>query len=155
MCTPPNGMVGSCLYCRSALSSFNHSDLDIMETSSMTRRSSGMKCLFRTACFSLIMKLARVRPPISVAALPVRAAFSTASSRCQLALKAWMASITRLLPVPPAPPRLFSANTIISVATMGTTTNSVFGIDATELLVEVTLEQRSCNASECDVLPMV
>ncbi|EEY52897.1 uncharacterized protein PITG_19358 [Phytophthora infestans T30-4] len=84
---PPNGTWGTCLYRRNSLSSRSHSVLVNIETSSITRRSSGAKCLLLIACFKRMRKLASVRPPIS------------------LVQNASMASITRLLPVPPAPPR--------------------------------------------------
>jgi hypothetical protein len=57
------------------------------------------------ACWMRIKKLASVRPPIRVAAFSVSAAFTTASSRCQLKQKASTASMTRLSPVPPGSPR--------------------------------------------------
>ncbi|ETO62291.1 hypothetical protein F444_19779 [Phytophthora nicotianae P1976] len=105
----PNGTRGTCLYRRNSLSRRSHSVLVNIETSSITRRSSGAKCLLLIARFKCMRKLASVRPRISVATLPVSAVFTTASSRCQLVQNASTASITRLLPVPPAPPRKSSS----------------------------------------------
>ncbi|OWZ08231.1 hypothetical protein PHMEG_00019261, partial [Phytophthora megakarya] len=108
MCTPPNGTPRTCLYRRSSLSTFSHSALLIMDTSSITRRSSGVNFFSLMARLSRNKKLARVLPPISVAAFPVSAVLTIESSWCQLEQNALTASITRLFPVPPAPPRNIS-----------------------------------------------
>ncbi|OWZ18814.1 hypothetical protein PHMEG_0007040 [Phytophthora megakarya] len=109
MSTPPNGTPGSCLYRRSSLSSLSQSSLVIIETSSITSASRGAKFLSWIACSTQMRKLASVRAPISVAAFPVRAVFTSERSRCQLAQNSLSASMTRLFPVPPAPPRNMSS----------------------------------------------
>eukprot|EP00644_Phytophthora_capsici_P012905 jgi/Phyca11/101672/e_gw1.5.1307.1 len=87
-----------------------------VSTSSMTSMSSGAKYLSWIACLIRIRKLARVRAPIKVAAFPVRAVFVTEVSRCQLVQNVFTASMIRLLPVPPAPPRNMSNCSPLSFA---------------------------------------
>eukprot|EP00644_Phytophthora_capsici_P018753 jgi/Phyca11/132685/e_gw1.209.12.1 len=97
------------MYRRSSLSSLTHSTLLIMDTSSMMSRSSDLNFFPLMACSSCTRKLARVRPPMRVAAFPVSAALTTELSWCQPEQNALIASTTRLLPVPPAPPRNISS----------------------------------------------
>ncbi|EGZ09746.1 hypothetical protein PHYSODRAFT_456641, partial [Phytophthora sojae] len=90
MCTPPNGTHSTCMYRRNRWSSFSHSVLFIMEISSTTSRSSGANCFSLVVCSRRMRKLASVRPLMS----PLQNE-STASMK-------------RLFPVPPAPPRNMS-----------------------------------------------
>ncbi|ETI30429.1 hypothetical protein F443_22447 [Phytophthora nicotianae P1569] len=116
MCTPPNGTLGTCLYLRNSLSSFNHSGFDNIDTSSMTSASSVENDLSWIACLIRMRKLAKVRAPIRVAAFPVSAVFVSEASRCQLIQNELTALITQLLPVPPAPPRNMSSCSSLSFA---------------------------------------
>ncbi|EEY54734.1 uncharacterized protein PITG_08267 [Phytophthora infestans T30-4] len=97
------------MYRRRSLSSLTHSALLIMDTSSMSSRSSGANFFIFMACSSRTRKLASVRPLISVAAFPVNAVLTRELVRCQPEQNALTASTTRLLPVPPAPPRNMSS----------------------------------------------
>ncbi|EGZ05530.1 hypothetical protein PHYSODRAFT_533759 [Phytophthora sojae] len=91
MCTSPNGTQSTCMYRRNKWSSFSHSVLFIMEISSTTSRSSGANCFSLVACSRRMRKLASVRPLMS----PLQNKST--------------ALMTRLFPVPPAPPRNMSS----------------------------------------------
>ncbi|EGZ29340.1 hypothetical protein PHYSODRAFT_471171 [Phytophthora sojae] len=67
-----------------------------------SRKASESTDFFRRICSK---KNSLVSPPISVAALPVSAVWTRQSERPQLFQSAWAASIMRLFPVPPSPPR--------------------------------------------------
>eukprot|EP00644_Phytophthora_capsici_P001414 jgi/Phyca11/104981/e_gw1.10.338.1 len=107
ICTPPNGTLGTCLYLRSILSSFNHSGFDIIDTSSMTSASSVANDLSWITCLMRMRKLANVRAPIS------------------LAQNVLTASMIRLLPVPPAPPRNMSSCSSLSFSSKSCLLGSV------------------------------
>ncbi|OWZ15363.1 hypothetical protein PHMEG_00011001 [Phytophthora megakarya] len=96
------------MYLRNNRSSLTHSVLltiDISSRVATTRRSRGLNFFSLIACSNRMRKLASVRPPICVAALPVSAVLTVALLRCQPEQNVLTASTTRILPVPRAPPR--------------------------------------------------
>ncbi|EGZ15757.1 hypothetical protein PHYSODRAFT_507615, partial [Phytophthora sojae] len=81
------------------------SDFFIIETSSTIIMSKSSKSTEDKPLSKTRRKLASVLPPIIVVAYPVSAVFIILVRRPQLQHRASTASITRLFPVPPSPPR--------------------------------------------------
>ncbi|KAE9099203.1 hypothetical protein PF010_g15286 [Phytophthora fragariae] len=104
------------------------------------------------ACWMRIKKLASVHPPISVAAFPVSAAFTTESSRCQLKQKASTASMTRLFPVPPPRSAEEQQQLVIPKACVqvgsGAVAAAVVILQASELLAQEAAQERGRDQRE-------